>query len=451
MKSPVTRYFKDTIMAINHKSFDETKVARRLAPLILNYEGGIEEKYEKVSEEMLNKLNASDTLNRFVVFVNLVEKEAESFGRYLEEKKGFSRWGNSASGFTYKVVTGKNSYELPGYSISLNAADNKDRNRLPDVLILTYQIAEQGVNLPCYNHVVNMHIPPSPSSLEQRFGRIDRMGTNGSVYRDIYMWFPLQRYYWDTNKFNFYNAISIYRNSLITHLPSKNTIITKEILDDYYANQMRLMEFRDLLKNEQKFDALISALTNGEKAIVSDDQLLSDLYNFIAENDLDTSDEETLRQEVKDLLPVTRDDTDDGDHLKYLIEKIGNKIFYAVGVDTMITADAVKDCAKFISENDNFKEYKIAFNTRVKLSLLINSDKFRSISKKYEDCFMLNCIAHIFNINQHYVKRIFRLYLDKAFPEESFTEEEYDYMFEKSRGFPLFRVCELFGELLSSK
>ena len=43
---------------------------------------------------------------------------------------------------TYKIITGENAYELSDYDGIQN---------LPTVLILTYQIAEQGVNLPGFD------------------------------------------------------------------------------------------------------------------------------------------------------------------------------------------------------------------------------------------------------------------------------------------------------------
>ncbi len=453
INSPVTRYFKDTVMAINHEGFDKTKVARRLAPMILNYEGGTEKKFEAVSEYMLEKLNSEDTVNRFVVFVRLVEDEAKKFGQYLENSRGFklfSRWGDGTVGFTYKVVTGDNSFELSDYSISLSKSDNKDRTKLPDVLILTYQIAEQGVNLPCYNHVINMHIPAAPSSLEQRFGRIDRMGADGSVYREIHMCFPLHRTYWDTNKINFYNAVSIYCNSLITHLPSKNTILTEAILKDYCQKKQELEEikksFRSLLKDEQRFEALWNTLHSRSF------EVKDKLFGFIKENELDISDVETLKSEINDIILAIKDGKNfDEDSLKSLIKEIGNKIFYRSDNNAMLTVDAVDECAKLISENTVFLDYKDEFNKRVRLPLLINGENFHSIAVRYEEDFMSNNLDHIYNINRHYVAKRFRAYLDSAFPKESFTEEEYKFLFKKSREFPLFRLCERFGELLFSK
>ena len=70
---------------------------------------------------------------------------------------------------TYKIITGENSGELSQYS---------KKENLPTVLILTYQIAEQGVNLPGFDHIINYNIPAFPSSLEQRMGRIDRMNSD---------------------------------------------------------------------------------------------------------------------------------------------------------------------------------------------------------------------------------------------------------------------------------
>lgn len=57
---------------------------------------------------------------------------------------------------------------------------------------------------------------------------------------------------WDTNRINFFNAVSIYKHNLIPHLPAKNTILTNEILSEYY----NLKEKAKLLK--EKLDKFIA-------------------------------------------------------------------------------------------------------------------------------------------------------------------------------------------------
>ena len=59
-----------------------------------------------------------------------------------------------------------NTLEMKSYS--------KENEKIPDILIVTWQVAQVGINLPTFNYVVNYHIPSIPGYLEQRYGRIDR-------------------------------------------------------------------------------------------------------------------------------------------------------------------------------------------------------------------------------------------------------------------------------------
>ena len=39
---------------------------------------------------------------------------------------------------------------------------SKENKNIPDILIVTWQVAQVGINLPTYNHVINYHIPSVP-------------------------------------------------------------------------------------------------------------------------------------------------------------------------------------------------------------------------------------------------------------------------------------------------
>ena len=220
---PVTRYFKDTIMSINVEKYENENKARRLIPQLWEYKGSWEHERSQNNKNdvMLHKINeclADSPESRFVVFTRFVKKEADAIGDFLAEH-GFCPFTDHCDNQkTFKIVTGDNSYELSKYSGHTN---------LPTVLILTYQIAEQGVNLPGYNYVINYHISAFPSALEQRFGRIDRMD---SMFQEINMCFLIAEDYRDTNTWNFYCAMFLYLRNLITYLPSKNTILSEEII-----------------------------------------------------------------------------------------------------------------------------------------------------------------------------------------------------------------------------
>ncbi len=164
--SPVTRYFKDTVTSLSYKDKEITK-ARRLLADIWEFEG-TQNKNEVLLEQINKCYNDNPKDNKFVIFTQYVSKEAKDIAKYLEEESDFSNFDEVTDvKKTYKVITGENSYELNKFSREEN---------LPTVLIVTFQIAEQGVNLPGFNYVINYHIHGTPSKLEQRFGRIDRMG-----------------------------------------------------------------------------------------------------------------------------------------------------------------------------------------------------------------------------------------------------------------------------------
>lgn len=93
--------------------------------------------------------------------------------------------------------------------------------------------------MPGFNYVVNYHVSSFPSALEQRFGRIDRMSQE-ALFEEINMCFLISEDTWDTNTGNFYCAVSIYLINLITYLPSKNTIISEEIIERYGQAKQKL-------------------------------------------------------------------------------------------------------------------------------------------------------------------------------------------------------------------
>ena len=130
----------------------------------------------------------------------------EKIEKYLQEYQGedyqFVKSTVAVKGKkAYYSVNGKISREM-----GILPTNFSGKNDLPDILILTYQMAEQGGNLPGYNYVVNYHISAFPASLEQRFGRVDRMG---SLYPDIHICYLIseRRYSGDIYTINFFSII----------------------------------------------------------------------------------------------------------------------------------------------------------------------------------------------------------------------------------------------------
>ncbi len=362
LKMPVSRYFKDTIMSINIDGYKKNR-ARRLLPIVWEF-SQLKSKDDVLLEKI--KLKCSENINnrnnRFVIFTRFVEREAYKIKELLKSN-GFTKYedGNDDDR-TYDVVTGENSYKLSSYSRTTN---------LPKVLIVTYQIAEQGVNLPGYNHVINYHISSFPSSLEQRFGRIDRMGKLGSIFDEINMCFLISSDIWDTNTCNFYSAVSIYLRNLISYLPSKNTILSEEIVDKYSRTQTLvdayIRKIKRLVNDDKEVERLISNIQDVNKSESSSIGLGCDmdLFNFIEENSIEFVFNEKksditykdavkkFRTDVKNALSELKNnfvlnDKDSIERYKKIIKNVSDRIFYLDNDYKLITIDAVSECGEIM-------------------------------------------------------------------------------------------------------
>lgn len=415
LSSPVTRYFKDTIMAINVKGYEKHK-ARRLIPELWVYgENGTTKK-----QILLNKINtalAQDSKNRFVIFTRFVEKEANVIGTFLSEN-GFEHFEQKKDEYSpsFKIITGNNGYELSNFNGTTN---------LPTVLILTYQIAEQGVNLPGFNHVINYHISAFPSALEQRFGRIDRMGKNGSIYNAIKMCFLISNTTYDSNTLNFYCATSLYLNNLISCLPSKNTILTSEIIEKYFENAEHLNEYANKLNNLINEDAQLDLAFKYFKVLEKQENTKDVpykfdpmLYKFIKDNDIEidlNSDEaaakKSFKKSIKNQLEYCERDFNatkklSADICKKAIDTFGDKIFYCIGkknpktIDEkdFKTIDAIEGCARNISNNASFISFRNEFQKKVKLPILFKKYS-TELNSYFEELFVKNSFNDLFPYN----------------------------------------------------
>lgn len=381
---PVTRYFKDTIMSLNVEGYQKRQ-ARRLTPQLWQY--GSDVTKTAVLLRMIKEKHDNDVNNRFVVFTRLVDKEAKMIEGELK-KAGFTLYDNNVDDKeikTYKVITGSNAYELSEYSRTSN---------LPTVLILTYQIAEQGINLPGYNHVVNYHVSAFPSALEQRFGRIDRMGKNGSRFTDINMCFLISKDYLDTNTWNFYCAITTYLYNLISYLPSKNTILSEEIIQAYGEIKDHVKAYVDkisgLLNQTEQIDFVINYFKSLNDEETEDKSKIEcccddDLFEFIDDNGIIFDINQEKEKAVKEFVSEVKSALDEfsrvfsnkneisSNKYKVLVKTVGDKIFYSEGIfsTNIRTVDAINECGKFISEQRSFKSYSSVFRNYVKLPVMV--------------------------------------------------------------------------------
>ena len=441
-------------MSLNIKGYVKNK-ARRLLPDLWKYDKDTS-KMDALLDGINNAIQENEN-SRFIVFTRFVNKEAYKIKSFLCEN-GFSDFDSIKDDEnTVKVITGENAYELGKF---------KGRDNLPRVLVLTYQIAEQGVNLPGFNYVVNYHISPFPSALEQRFGRIDRMGKNGSVFEEIHMCFLVSNDYYDTNTCNFYCAISIYLNNLISYLPSKNTIISEEIVDKYSQSKHLINEYADRiidLVNDKNQISLIRAYFT-ERDDNTECKCSLDLFDFIMDNGIvfdesEENSEELFIHNVKECLREFKSvfhGVSEYRLLEYksVIKKIGDKVFYKQREcsgneisDNLNMLDAVEECGKYISECDSFKAYKKQFNNSIKLVLLIK-DYLLEFNKYFEECFNENRMDKIFPLTDYkgIIREIFEI------KKIQIKEEDFAIVLKNCdmivKSLPFFRMCSEFKRII---
>lgn len=452
---PVTRYFKDTIMSINVKGYKKRQ-ARRLIPQLWEYYSSDGNNKNDVLLDKINKYCSVSTQSRFVVFTRFVEKEANAIGEFLKTH-GFCPFDSNTytDDKTYKIVTGNNSYELSHYSGQIN---------LPTVLILTYQIAEQGVNLPGYNYVINYHISAFPSALEQRFGRIDRMN---NISPEINMCFLISKDSWDTNTWNFYSAMSVYLSNLLTYLPSKNTILSEEIVEKYLTQRANIEKFIQRIEELIESDQQINFITEFfEKTIKPGTQEVEckcdkDLFSFIDENSIEIDIEfygnereeaiKRFKREVISKLKEYKDAFNSGQlsnlQIKNIIKNSGDKIFYQTKKE-IHTVDAIKECGVTIAECEQFICYKTNFSEKVRLPLAVKK-YIKLLNEFFENKFIENDFNVLFPFEGY--SEIFNNILN---PHAEISEEEKLLLINNSKSIvrilPFFKMCLIFKNIIQN-
>lgn len=465
-KFPVTRYFKDTIMSLNENGFQKTK-ARRLLPEMWFYDAN-KSKQKALLEHIEGAINQNKE-SHFVIFTRYVEKEARGISKFLCEH-GFSEFNNTQTDRTVKVVTGDNAYELKYF---------KGHTGLPTVLILTYQIAEQGVNLPGFNYVINYHISAYPSALEQRFGRIDRMGKGefGSKFPEIHMSFLIAKNQsrWDTNTQNFYTAVATYMGDLLSYLPSKNTILSPEIIKEFRAArglaQNYVERMRNLLNDAKQIKNIYLYLklknendNNVKEAEEAKKRCNHELLDFIDEQDItvdvDSDNPEkalihNIRDEINNFSTFKSIDDNDIDTCMKIIEKISDNIFYGnvQSEEAIKSIHAVEDCGKCISECSNFIAYNEQFNKNIKCFLVNKVIKQISpwLNRKFEQYFIDNDFTHLFPLlgYEDIFRELFAMpEFHEKFPNIAKDKDIIELLIDRRdaivKGLPFFKMCDSF-------
>lgn len=256
---PATRWFKYTIAALSDSKKD---CPERLEPQIWTWDDQ-KSKNATLCEE-IRKAMKEDVCNRFLIFARWVTRRRNREDAYSIEED--LKNGLGLDDKAIKVITGENSDELRAYSGKGKNAD------LPLILILNYQVAEAGINLPGYNYVINYHIPSYPSALEQRFGRIDRLNNNkeeNDYYSKIHVCYLIrtasissETSLVDSHTCNFREAVLTYLHGLLPYLPSRNTLLSEEVLNKYKILDQEVENELDMLKKWKDDKAAFQAYQN---------------------------------------------------------------------------------------------------------------------------------------------------------------------------------------------
>lgn len=240
-QNAVTRYFKDTVLAFQGGDEEiRESVKRELAEIWFSSDISLDHgdyyKSDKeclpfFSKKIVEIVNEREDgrPNRALIFTAYATENDEDPDRVSASDVCASikkELDNRGINKRCEVITGtENRDKLAIYS-GLGNIFSPESESIPDILIITYNIAEAGVNFPRYNYIVNYHISDSPAKLEQRFGRIDRLN---SKYKKIHVCYWLKRF--NTSYHNYFMAVENFAQSLLSHVPSRNALFSKADLD----------------------------------------------------------------------------------------------------------------------------------------------------------------------------------------------------------------------------
>lgn len=417
-KLPVTRYFKEVFeyLKLDGENGFDTRIdcVKRNPAEIWNYREPFEEpirgKYSEKHRRLLHGIREElkkHPENKFVVFTNFVSGRdgADYLGKMFDEQDDFVRWdpGVSKEGapkHTFYVVTGENKQEL-----SLFDPKNLKKNEGATVLIVNRQVAEQGVNLHSCNRIINYHISSWPASLEQRFGRVDRIG---SQYREVTMCY-LVGDWMDSSTMNFYYAIEYFKSQIIQNLPSRNVILDENTINAMKDFSQICDGFRERVKRLKKsmespliVQRVREVLLQQKEPIVEDvDDRIRELFTFCLERKqyLDLH-QEAFAGSVADLL---RDAERDISGMKVSrveyseeIARLGNQIFYLTGENQLKVVSAQR-CAENIKGAPDYQSCKELIAGLVELpSILSNPDLLEYLNQKTLEAISGNRFEDIF-------------------------------------------------------
>lgn len=299
-----TRLFKNIVDGLNVDDWYDASSLPHRQIHIWDYNGTTR------NEALVKNLCKLIENHRFIIFVRYVKVEAEALGTYLKKHLSIDE-------SDICVVTGKNKDELFEYS-------GEFPTKNPKILILTYQIADKGVNLQSFDYVINYHISALPSCLEQRFGRIDRPRIKP---QDVHMCYLVNRdnssniQNMDRYSKNFYIA-AVSSMNIIQSLPCRNAIFTLEILSEAHHQTKILRSYIEQLimglkdsSLELKLKKQIEYILKNNFEILSDCTEQIDSYmDFIHTDEFSIKEDDDVNKFIDNIIRKLKDELDS---LKY--------------------------------------------------------------------------------------------------------------------------------------
>lgn len=217
--------FKEIAQAIPFEINSNNNICGKERKVEIWKEGENKFSLQKKIMDLIEKGNQNNK-NRIIIFVSNSKE-----GKYIFDKI----FPNSK----YDIeIDSNHCYYDPNKNIKCEFIMNKffnssklnsylvENSDIPDVLIVTWQVAQVGVNLPTFNYVVNYNISSIPGYLEQRYGRIDRLSSkNNPLYNVYYLDDHPKSYIYHTNLIQ---ALCKYKKDIMDiphNMPVKNLLI----------------------------------------------------------------------------------------------------------------------------------------------------------------------------------------------------------------------------------
>lgn len=368
--SPVTRYFKDVVRRVvisdeKFKSIEKEPV--RLIPKLWDisknhYDNELfnNKKMSFIIKEIVSIMNSSKTemKNKFIIFtarnddIYEIEEYLERItfnGEKLFYKYNIDKVNQKDN--TFCVLNG----DIDDYKKSklLKKITSKDENT-PTIVITNYQTSEVGIDFPTYNYIINYHISYSPSNIEQRFGRIDRIG---SIHNELNMCFVIDsKNNKDTSTKHFYKAMYSYIDELLMFLPSKNTLITNEIVELLINREKPIIEEYNRyiynLKNKNYLKEFYKYLKDDVSCIYNFAELKWFIEKETSINLYNIKDEEDLKAKVSKSLKIKKDRIEKTiENIKNIrdnLNSISNSILYKEDTKNSIKIITADECLESI-------------------------------------------------------------------------------------------------------